>query len=116
MKMSKRRFIHLMSGIKRWSILSPGNPGIPTKRPPFTVLHRCVAIFSLRMPAAGDAAIARTPTVSASSPHAQRARNPFPKLAIGRLNRQRPPDPEIVHPDDRPRSRSRHPDPAEGLV
>src|SRR6478736_8406127 len=117
MKMSYLRFIHLMSGISRRSIFSPGNPGIATNLPPLTVLHRCLPSFSLRMPAALDAATQSTPSASTTDAPTRRARSLFLQPAIGALNRQGTADLEIVQPDDRrPRSPGRHPDPAAGLV
>src|SRR3954447_9253518 len=117
MKMSKRRFIQRMSGMSRRSIFSPGNPGIATNFPPWTVLHKWFEIFSLRIPAAPEAAMHRAPRASTSDAPTRRARNPFLLPAIGPLNRQGGPDLEIVQPDDRGTGfPGRHRDPAAGLV
>src|SRR5436190_12580408 len=117
MKMSKRRFIQRMSGMSRRSIFSPGKPGMATNFPPWTVLHKCLEIFSLRIPAAPEAAMHRAPSASANDAATRRARNPLLLPAIGELNRQKGPEIEIVQPDARGNGfPGRHPDPADDLV
>src|SRR5436190_4976365 len=109
-----------MSGSSRRSIFSPGKPGIATKRPPWTVLHRWRSITVLRISAA--AAEATAPATTTASEIAIKAR-------IGRLcvrtraaatdpqHRHEGTDAEIVGVDARGAgSPGRDPDPAEGLV
>src|SRR5436190_18767892 len=70
MKMWKWRFIQRMSGRSRRSILSPGKPGIGTKRPPRTVLQRWGLSFVVRILAAAEET-ATTPAAARRSERSQ---------------------------------------------
>src|SRR3954454_22355717 len=81
-----------MSRSRRGSIFSPGNPGMATKRPPWTVLHRCRESLVLRISADdGVGSSATTPIVRRA--RRQRIRSgdflaPATTFAIGPLRRR----------------------------
>src|SRR5436190_12642832 len=95
MKMWKWRFIQRMSGRRRRSIRSPGNPGMGTNRPPPTALQRWVPTFVVRiLPAAEGAPTTAITAIRSGRSRATHLDTCCRVPAIDLVNRHEAADPE----------------------